>query len=140
MRVKSICYAIPVMLLLFCATHRMKTTTYFTAFISGMLLVIFLTTTFAFECVGPDEANCLSCHESSDIHGFHFSELDATVQLVVQPLQQQLAANGEHLYVNLNVVDFNKALSSDTGETSLTQDNIDIASNECQVAVRLNSV
>ncbi len=39
-------------------------------------------------------------------NGFQFSELDHTIDNVVLPLQQRLAARGETLYVNLNVVDF----------------------------------
>jgi hypothetical protein len=40
-------------------------------------------------------------------NGFRFSELDHTIDNVVLPLRQRLAANGEKLYINLNVVDFN---------------------------------
>ena len=45
----------------------------------------------------PDETN---------VEGFHFSELDNKIDKVVTPLKQRVEANGEHLYINLNVVDF----------------------------------
>jgi hypothetical protein len=38
--------------------------------------------------------------------GFHFNELDDTVDKVVLPLKQRLAAQGEQLYINLNYVGF----------------------------------
>jgi hypothetical protein len=38
--------------------------------------------------------------------GFHFGELDHTIDQVVNPIRQLLAARGEKLYVNLNYVDF----------------------------------
>lgn len=38
---------------------------------------------------------------------FHFTELDQSVELIVLPLKQRLAAKGEQLYVNLNYVSFN---------------------------------
>lgn len=42
-----------------------------------------------------------------DPAGFHFTELDQLVELVVLPIRQRLAARGERLYVNLNYVSFN---------------------------------
>ncbi|MCC6953448.1 MAG: hypothetical protein IT290_04970, partial [Deltaproteobacteria bacterium] len=36
--------------------------------------------------------------------GFHFTELDQTIDLIVNPLRAKLAAKGESLYVNLNYV------------------------------------
>lgn len=41
-----------------------------------------------------------------DPAGFHFTELDATVEDVVLPVRQRLAARGEDLYVTLTYVDF----------------------------------
>lgn len=38
--------------------------------------------------------------------GFHWAQLDRTVDLVVNPLRQRLLARGESLYVNLTYVDF----------------------------------
>jgi len=40
--------------------------------------------------------------------GFQFSELDNKIDKVVTPLKQKVEANGEHLYINLNMVDFGK--------------------------------
>jgi hypothetical protein len=39
--------------------------------------------------------------------GFHFSKLDNTIDTVVLPLKQRLEAQGESLFINLNLVDFN---------------------------------
>lgn len=44
--------------------------------------------------------------------GFHFTEIDATIDLVVNPLRQRLAARGESLYVNLNYVAFTSQITS----------------------------
>lgn len=41
--------------------------------------------------------------------GFQFSELDLTVENVVLPIKQELEANGESLYLNLNYVDFDSS-------------------------------
>ena len=41
-----------------------------------------------------------------DSSRFHFTELDDTVERVVNPLRSRLAARGESLYVNLNYVAF----------------------------------
>jgi hypothetical protein len=41
-----------------------------------------------------------------DWNGFHFSELDNTVDEVVLPLKTLVEANGEKLYINLNYVAF----------------------------------
>lgn len=38
--------------------------------------------------------------------GFHFSELDSTIEKVVIPIKKRLAARGESLYLNLNYIDF----------------------------------
>jgi O-glycosyl hydrolase len=38
--------------------------------------------------------------------GFHFSELDNTIERIVLPLRELVQANGETLYVNLNYVAF----------------------------------
>ena len=38
--------------------------------------------------------------------GFHFSQLDHVIDLIIQPMRDALAARGERLYVNLNYVDF----------------------------------
>jgi hypothetical protein len=38
--------------------------------------------------------------------GFHFTELDQTIDLIVNPMRAKLAAKGESLYVNLNYVAF----------------------------------
>lgn len=44
--------------------------------------------------------------------GFHFSEVDDTTDLVVNPLRARLAARGESLYVNLNYVAFTGQITS----------------------------
>jgi hypothetical protein len=44
--------------------------------------------------------------------GFHFSEVDNTTDLVVNPLRTRLAARGESLYVNLNYVAFTGQITS----------------------------
>jgi hypothetical protein len=38
--------------------------------------------------------------------GFHFSELDWTIENILLPIRERVQANGERLYVNLNYVDF----------------------------------
>ena len=40
---------------------------------------------------------------------FQFAQLDHTIDHVVTPVRDRLSARGEHLYVNLNPVDFNAA-------------------------------
>ncbi|MCP4358085.1 MAG: hypothetical protein GY796_08745 [Chloroflexi bacterium] len=40
--------------------------------------------------------------------GFHFSELDFTMEQVVLPMRERLAAQGETLYINLTLVDFKR--------------------------------
>ena len=47
-----------------------------------------------------------------DSAGFHFSEVDNTTDLVVNPLRSRLAARGEALYVNLNYVAFTAQITS----------------------------
>lgn len=44
--------------------------------------------------------------------GFHFSEVDDTTDLLVNPLRARLAARGESLYVNLNYVAFTDQITS----------------------------
>ncbi len=44
--------------------------------------------------------------------GFHFSELNDTIDTLVTPLRQRLAARGESLYVNLNYVAFTGQITS----------------------------
>ncbi|MGH9174317.1 MAG: hypothetical protein ACRD1H_08160, partial [Vicinamibacterales bacterium] len=44
--------------------------------------------------------------------GFHFTEIDDTIDLVVNPLRARLAAKGESLYVNLNYVAFTRQITS----------------------------
>jgi len=39
-------------------------------------------------------------------NGFHFSELDSTIEKIVLPMRKRLAARGEALFLNLNYVDF----------------------------------
>ncbi len=41
-----------------------------------------------------------------NLTGFQFSELNHTVEHVILPFKERLEANGERLYINLNVVDF----------------------------------
>ena len=41
--------------------------------------------------------------------GFHWSELDASVEAIILPMRDLVAANGEHLYVSLNYVSFGTA-------------------------------
>ena len=51
--------------------------------------------------------------------GFRFTELDNSVDDIVTPMRQKLAARGERLYVNLNYVDFGTSAfehSSDPNE------------------------
>jgi O-glycosyl hydrolase len=43
-----------------------------------------------------------------DPSGFHFSEVDFTVDQVVTPLRERLARDGQRLYVNLNFVQFGR--------------------------------
>lgn len=43
--------------------------------------------------------------------GFQFAELDHTIDYIVNPLREKVAANGEELYVNLNFVDFSPEAS-----------------------------
>jgi hypothetical protein len=51
---------------------------------------------------------------------FHWSEIDSTVDLIINPLRQKLAARGESLYVNLNYVAFYGQVTS--GVPNLHQD------------------
>ncbi len=44
-----------------------------------------------------------------DQDGFHFSEVDHTIDHLVIPMQQRLKARGEHLFVVLNYVDFGRS-------------------------------
>jgi len=53
----------------------MKKTGYFFMISFGLLLLTIGTTAFAFECVGPDDSNCLACHVRTDIHAFHLGDL-----------------------------------------------------------------
>ena len=55
-----------------------------------------------------DDANPLTFNAA----GFHFSELDDTIDTLVTPLRQRLAARGESLYVNLNYVAFTGQITS----------------------------
>lgn len=48
-------------------------------------------------------------------NGFHFSELDYSIDTVVQPLKQRLEANGEKLYVNVTYVDFDTSVATHYG-------------------------
>lgn len=49
----------------------------------------------------------------ADPAGFQWSQLDEKVESIVQPMQAALAAKGERLWVNLNVVDFGGGDSGD---------------------------
>ena len=43
---------------------------------------------------------------AANLNGFHFSELDSTIEKVVLPIKKRLAERGESLYLNLNYIDF----------------------------------
>jgi hypothetical protein len=58
--------------------NKMNKRTCFIVFAVCVSFLVFGTAAFAFECVAPEGQNCLACHEVSDIHGFHFSELGLT--------------------------------------------------------------
>ncbi len=47
-----------------------------------------------------------------DRRGFHFSEIDDTIDLVVNPMRSRLAERGESLYVNLTYVAFTGQITS----------------------------
>ena len=50
----------------------MLKTGYFLMFISVFAVLLTLqTSSFAFQCVGPGDNNCLQCHVQGDIHNFH---------------------------------------------------------------------
>ncbi len=49
-----------------------------------------------------------------NLAGFNFTELDKEIDTIVVPMRQRLAANGAHLYVNLNFVAFRGAGSVQT--------------------------
>ena len=53
-----------------------------------------------------DEINDNSDPMVADPAGFHFSEVDTKIELVVEPLRKALAKHGRELYVSLNYVDF----------------------------------
>ena len=55
-----------------------------------------------------DDANPLTLNAG----GFHFSELDDTIDTLVTPLRQRLAARGESLFVNLTYVAFTGQITS----------------------------
>lgn len=44
--------------------------------------------------------------------GFHFSELDSTMQELVLPFRAKMAALGKRLFINLNYTEFNKSCGS----------------------------
>ncbi len=44
--------------------------------------------------------------QTIDWSGFHFSEMDSTIERIVNPLREKLAAKGERLIVNVNYVAF----------------------------------
>ena len=50
--------------------------------------------------------------DALDRGGFHFSELSDTVEKVVLPIRERVAAAGEELYVNLNYVAFTGQITS----------------------------
>jgi hypothetical protein len=50
-----------------------------------------------------------------DWRGFHFGKLDQSIEQVVLPLRQRLAARGETLWVNLTYVGFNQNLCPGRG-------------------------
>ena len=50
-----------------------------------------------------------------DETGFHFSEMDSTIDKVVLPLKKLLESRGESLYVNLNFIDFDE----DRGDSNM---------------------
>jgi hypothetical protein len=52
-----------------------------------------------------DNGNPNSINQS----GFHFSEVDTNVEIVIEPLRQRLAARGEKLYIVLNLIQFGSA-------------------------------
>jgi hypothetical protein len=52
--------------------------------------------------------------------GFHFSDLDDTIEKVVLPLQQRLAAQGQRLEVNLNYVAFTNQMTATGCPTGLS--------------------
>ena len=50
-----------------------------------------------------------------DWNGFHFSEMDTTIERVVLPIKQRVEANGEHLHLNLNYVAFTGQIGGGQG-------------------------
>jgi O-glycosyl hydrolase len=78
-------------------------TDYFSQFMEGRL-TIQAWRPFWYASVN-DNASATSIASS----GFHFSELDFTVEKVVLPMKQRLEALGEKLYINLNYTDFGRA-------------------------------
>jgi O-glycosyl hydrolase len=50
-----------------------------------------------------------------DPQGFHFTELDQTIQMIVLPLRARAAAKGEPLYINLNYVAFTGQITQGGG-------------------------
>lgn len=58
------------------------------------------------RCVRYATVNDNSDPNTINPAGFQFSQLDSTVEHVVIPMQQRLAARGERLFINLNYVAF----------------------------------
>lgn len=50
--------------------------------------------------------------DSINSSGFHFSEMDNTIDNIVLPLKQLVEANGEHLFINLNYVAFTAQITT----------------------------
>ncbi len=60
----------------------------------------------AFSCLGYTVVNDDANSQHINPAGFHFSELDSTVEQVVLPLRAKLAALGRKLYLNVNYTAF----------------------------------
>ncbi len=56
----------------------------------------------------------------ADPAGFQFSFLDFQVERILKPIKDRVEANGERLFINLNVVDFNTA--EDISDLSLARE------------------
>lgn len=86
-------------------------TDYWTQFKQGQF------TEAQFKCLSYTVVNDDSDPNHINPAGFHFSELDSTIEQVVLPLQQKLAAAGRRLYVNANYTAFTGSCSGSPAAT-----------------------
>ena len=63
----------------------------------------------AYNCISYQTVNDNGDPNQINPAGFHFAEIDSTIEEVVLPMKQRLEARGEHLYLNFNYTAFSCA-------------------------------